>query len=197
MSKSENTESERCDWCKSDPLYIAYHDTEWGVPLHDDTRLFEMLSLESAQAGLSWITILRKRENYRAAFNGFDPVKVARYSEKKIASLLENPGIIRNRAKIASVVRNAREVLAIQDQLGSLDHYFWQWVEGKPIQNKWRNLKEIPARTTLSEKLSKDLQRRGLNFVGPTICYALMQSIGMVNDHLITCPRYGEVKRLG
>ena len=175
---------------------MAYHDLEWGVPLHDDIRLFEMLSLEGAQAGLSWITILRKRENYREAFDGFDPARIANYKDKKISALLENPGIIRNRAKIASIIRNAREVLALQDQYGSLDNYLWQWVEGKPIQNKWRNLKEIPAQTPLSEKISKDLKQRGFNFVGPTICYALMQSIGMLNDHLITCPRYEEVKRL-
>lgn len=187
---------ERCDWCTKDPLYMAYHDLEWGVPLHDDIRLFEMLSLEGAQAGLSWITILRKRENYREAFDGFDPARIANYKDKKISALLENPGIIRNRAKIASIIRNAREVLALQDQYGSLDNYLWQWVEGKPIQNKWRNLKEIPAQTPLSEKISKDLKQRGFNFVGPTICYALMQSIGMLNDHLITCPRYKEVKRL-
>ena len=187
---------ERCDWCTKDPLYMAYHDLEWGVPLHDDIRLFEMLSLEGAQAGLSWITILRKRENYREAFDGFDPARIANYKDKKISALLENPGIIRNRAKIASIIRNAREVLALQDQYGSLDNYLWQWVEGKPIQNKWRNLKEIPAQTPLSEKISKDLKQRGFNFVGPTICYALMQSIGMLNDHLITCPRYEEVKRL-
>jgi DNA-3-methyladenine glycosylase I len=180
----------RCSWCGDDPLYVGYHDTEWGVPLHDDRRLFEFLVLEGAQAGLSWITILRKRGNYRRAFDGFDPRRIAGYSEKKLESLLTNPGIVRNRLKIASAVRNARVLLDIQGEFGSFDAYLWRFVDGRPKQNRWKTLKEIPAETNESRALSKDLIRRGCSFVGPTICYAFMQAVGMVNDHVVDCFRH-------
>lgn len=180
----------RCGWPGNDPLYVAYHDEEWGVPKHDDRRLFEDLVLDGAQAGLSWITILRKRENYRAAFDNFDPRKVAAYDEAKMAALLADPGIIRNRQKINSAVQNARAFLKIQAAFGSFDAYIWQFVEGWPIQNQWRSLAEIPAQTPLSETISKDLKQRGFSFVGPTIIYAFMQAVGMVNDHLVDCFRY-------
>ena len=187
--------STRCTWCGDDPLYIDYHDNEWGVPLHDDTRLFEMLILEGAQAGLSWITVLRKRNNYRAAYDNFNINTVASYGDRKQAELLQNSGIIRNRLKIASSVANARAVQQIQAQHGSLNAFLWDFVDGKPIQNSWKSLKEIPAQTALSQQLSKELKRHGCNFVGPTIIYAFMQSIGMVNDHTTDCFRHAELKQ--
>lgn len=180
----------RCAWAGTDPIYIAYHDTEWGVPLHDDRRLFEMLVLEGAQAGLSWITILRKREAYRSAFDRFDPAKVARYGESRVARLLENPGIVRNRLKIASAVNNARRFLAVQEEFESFDAYVWRFVDGRPRVNRWKTLKEVPARTAESVALSKDLRQRGFTFVGSTICYAHMQATGMVNDHVVDCHRW-------
>ena len=183
----------RCSWCGADPLYIGYHDREWGVPLHDDRRLFEMLILEGAQAGLSWITILRKRPAYRRAFDRFDPRKVARYDARKKRALLKDAGIVRNRLKIDSAVTNARAFLDIQKEFGSFDAYIWQFVGGKPIQNK-RKGRDIPARSAESDAMSKDLQKRGFRFVGSTICYAFMQATGMVNDHLITCFRHRELK---
>ncbi len=185
----------RCGWCGSDPLYVAYHDTEWGVPLHDDRRLFEMLVLEGAQAGLSWLTVLRKREAYREAFDGFDPRVVARYDGRKVRSLLRNAGIIRNRQKIESAIGNARAFLHVQEELGSFDEYVWRFVGGKPKRNGWPALAEIPAVTPEAEALSRDLRERGFRFVGPTICYAHMQATGMVNDHLIDCFRYRQVGR--
>ncbi|MCG8534558.1 MAG: DNA-3-methyladenine glycosylase I [Pseudomonadales bacterium] len=186
----------RCSWCGEDPLYQHYHDTEWGVPTFDDPTLFEFLILEGAQAGLSWITVLRKRENYRKAFNGFDPHKMARYSNKKIEKLLADPGIIRNRLKVESAVRNAKAFLTIQEQYGSFSEYIWQFVDGKAIQNKRKSLKDIPASTAQSDAMSKSLKKAGFNFVGSTICYAYMQSMGMVNDHVLDCYRYKECKLL-
>ena len=183
----------RCEWSTSDPLYITYHDQEWGVPVHDDRHLFEFLILEGAQAGLSWLTILRKRESYRQAFSGFDPEKVAVYDEHKVAELLNNPGIIRNRRKIESAISNARAFLAVQEEFGSFDRYIWQFVGGEPIQNAWTSLSQIPAKTPESETMSKDLIRRGFKFVGPTICYAHMQATGMVNDHIVDCFRYADL----
>ena len=184
----------RCPW-PVDDLYVAYHDTEWGVPLHDDRALFEFLVLEGAQAGLSWHIILKKRENYRKAFNHFDPQKVARYTGAKLAALLANPGIIRNRLKIAAAVRNARAFLAVQEEFGSFDRYIWRFVEGRPIINTHRSMKDVPSRTRESDAMSHDLKQRGFTFVGSTICYAHMQATGMVNDHLITCFRHKEVGR--
>jgi len=181
---------ERCQWSTTDPLYISYHDQEWGVPVHDDHQLFEFLILEGAQAGLSWLTILRKRENYRQAFSEFDPELVARYDEKKVAELLNNPGIIRNRRKVEAAITNAHAYLAVQAEFGSFDRYIWQFVGGEPIQNAWTSLSQIPAKTPESEAMSKDLIRRGFKFVGPTICYAHMQATGMVNDHVVDCFRY-------
>ena len=186
----------RCAWAGSDPLYVAYHDEQWGVPMHDDQELFEMLVLEGAQAGLSWSTILNKRENYRRAFDGFEIARVAAYGEDDIQRLLADPGIVRNQLKLRSAVRNARAVLEIQAEFGSLDAYLWDFVNGVPIQNTWQTLKEIPAQTPLSEAMSKGLKQRGCTFVGPTICYALMQSVGMVNDHTMDCFRYEEVRSL-
>jgi DNA-3-methyladenine glycosylase I len=183
----------RCSWAGDDPLYVRYHDTEWGVPLHDDRRLFEFLVLEGAQAGLSWITVLRKRDNYRRAFEGFDPQRIARYGKTEMEKLLADPGIVRNRLKIASAFRNARAFLDIQQEFGSFDAYLWRFVGGRPIQNRWRSLQEIPAETGESRALSKDLIRRGCSFVGPTICYAFMQAVGMVNDHLVRCFRYRQI----
>lgn len=174
---------------------IQYHDTEWGVPLHDDRRLFEFLVLDAAQAGLSWRTVLLKRENYRKAFDGFDPGKVARYSEKRVAKLLQNTGIIRNRLKINSAIVNARNVLAVQEEFGSFDRYIWQFVGSRPLVNRWQSLRELPAKTKESDAMSKDLKGRGFNFVGSTICYAFMQAAGMVNDHVVTCFRHREVQR--
>lgn len=185
-----NTAAEptRCDWATT-ALSIAYHDAEWGVPVHDDQRLFEMLTLEGAQAGLSWETILAKRPQYRKLFYDFDIARVARMNARQIESRLKNPGIVRNRLKVESTVNNARAALKVQDEFGSLDAYFWRFVNGEPVRNNWRSVKELPASTALSDSLSKDLKRRGFRFVGPTICYAFMQAVGMVNDHLATCFR--------
>lgn len=183
----------RCDWARND-LAIHYHDSEWGVPLHDDRRLFEFLILEGAQAGLSWDTVLQKRENYRKAFDNFDAAKIARYDEKKCAELMQNQGIIRNRLKIASAVRNAKCYLEIVEKEGSFDKYIWSFVDGKPIVNVWENIKQVPASTPVSDAMSKDLKKRGFNFVGSTIMYAFMQATGMVNDHLTSCFRYREIK---
>jgi DNA-3-methyladenine glycosylase I len=179
----------RCDWARNE-LAIRYHDKEWGRPAHQDRVLFEFLLLEGAQAGLSWDTILQKRENYRTAFDGFDPKRIARYDSRKIQSLLADPGIVRNRLKIGSAVQNAKAFLAIQDEFGSFDTYVWQFVGGKPRVNKWKLLKQIPPRTEQSDAMSKDLRKRGFNFVGSTICYAFMQAVGMVNDHQVKCFRY-------
>ncbi len=186
----------RCEWCGTDPLYVDYHDNDWGVPVHDDRLLFEMIVLEGAQAGLSWSTVLKKRESYRKAFDNFDPAKVTRYTDKRMARLLENPGIIRNRLKVASAVRNARAFLDVAEEFGTFDAYIWRFVDFKTIQNEWNHMRELPATTPESDAMSKDLKKRGFNFVGSTICYALMQSIGMVNDHVVDCFRYREVKRL-
>ena len=185
--------TERCGWCGNDSLYVAYHDEEWGVPVYDDRTLFEFLVLEGAQAGLSWSTILKKREGYRAAFDGFDPAIVARYDENKTAELLADPGIVRNRLKVASAVSNAQAFRAVQEEYGSFSKYIWAFVDGAPIQNGWRTLVEIPAKTPLAETVSKDLKKRGFRFVGPTIVYAHMQATGMVNDHLVGCFRYPEI----
>jgi DNA-3-methyladenine glycosylase I len=182
----------RCSW-PTDELYIRYHDEEWGVPVHDDRVLFEYLILEGAQAGLSWHTVLKKRENYRAAFDNFDAEKIARYSDKKVAALLNNAGIIRNRLKIHATIQNARAVLKIRDEFGSFDAYLWRFVDGKPIINHRKSMKEVPPRTEISDAMSKDLLKRGFKFVGSTICYANMQAVGMVNDHLVTCFRHQEL----
>jgi DNA-3-methyladenine glycosylase I len=184
----------RCPWAKSD-LDIAYHDREWGVPCHDDQTFFEFIILEGAQAGLSWSTILRKRENYREAFAGFDPVKVARFTPARLDKLLSNDGIIRNRLKIASAVKNAKAFLKVQDEFGSFDTYIWSFVNHKPIVNRWTTFQHVPARTPESDAMSKDLKRRGFTFVGSTICYAFMQATGLVNDHLVSCFRHRQVKK--
>lgn len=184
----------RCEWAGSDPRYIAYHDEEWGVPVHDDRTLFEFLILEGAQAGLSWSTILNKRHTYRLAFDQFAPEKVARYDEEKIAALLEDPGIVRNRLKINAAVKNARAFLDVQQAFGSFDAYIWQFVGGSPRQNAWRSLSDVPAETAESQAMSRDLKKRGFTFVGPTICYAFMQATGMVNDHVVDCFRYRAVQ---
>ena len=184
----------RCQWCSDDPLYIAYHDHEWGVPVHNDQRLFEFILLEGAQAGLNWLTILKKRENYRKAFSDFDYQKVANYGEDDVIRLLGDAGIVRNRLKIASAIKNAQGVLKIQAEFGSLDAYLWGFVDGITKQNSWKSTAELPAKTEISERLSKDLKKRGFNFVGPTICYALMQAVGMVNDHTVDCFRYKDIK---
>lgn len=186
----------RCGWCGTDPLYIEYHDTEWGVPLYDDDTLFEFLMLEGAQAGLAWITVLRKREGYRALFDGFDAQKIARYTDRKLDRLLEDPRIIRNRLKVYSARQNARAFLKVREELGSFSDYMWNFVDGSPIQNRWKSLEELPASTPLSDTISKDLKKRGFNFVGSTIVYAHMQATGMVNDHLVNCFRHEEVKAL-
>lgn len=177
----------RCGWAGDDPLYIQYHDEEWGVPAHDDRHLFEMICLEGAQAGLSWITILRKREHYRAAFDQFDATKIVRYDEAKIAELLQNPGIVRNKLKVNGVVKNARAYLAVQEECGSFDAYIWRFVGGEPRLNHRQSMAEVPALTPEAEMMSKDLKKRGFTFVGPTICYAFMQACGMVNDHIVSC----------
>jgi DNA-3-methyladenine glycosylase I len=181
----------RCAWATSD-ISIAYHDREWGVPLHDDRRLFEFLILEGAQAGLSWITILKKRENYRQAFDHFDVDRIARYNPRKIQQLLTNPGIVRNRLKIESAVQNAKAFLTVREEIGSFDRYLWQFVGGRPIRNRWKSVKQVPARTAESDAMSRDLSQRGFRFVGSTICYAFMQAVGMVNDHTTDCFRYGK-----
>jgi len=183
-----------CGWPGDDALMIRYHDTEWGMPVHDDRKLFELLLLDNMQAGLSWRTILHKRENYRKAFDNFDPAKIARYNPRKIASLLDNPGIVRNRLKIASAVTNAQHFLEIQDEFGSFDAYIWQFVGGAPLRNKWKTLGDIPATSPESDAMSKALKKRGFKFVGSTICYAFMQSAGLVNDHLTCCFRYNQCR---
>ena len=186
----------RCAWARGDPLYIDYHDTEWGVPQHDDRKLFEFLVLEGAQAGLSWLTILRKRANYREAFDNFDAGKVAAYDTRKLAELLSDKGIVRNRLKIEAAIQNARAFLALQKEFGSFDAYIWQFVGGKPRKNAWKTTGEIPPKTAESDAMSKDLIKRGFKFVGSTICYAFMQAMGMVNDHIVDCFRYHEVSLL-
>jgi DNA-3-methyladenine glycosylase I len=185
----------RCAWAGSDPLYRIYHDNEWGVPLHDDRALFEFLILEGAQAGLSWITILKKRENYRAAFDDFDAVRVARYDANQIESLLQNPGIVRNRLKVQSAVVNAQKFLDVQNEFGSFDEFIWRFVGGRPKLNAWRSLAEVPASSAESDAMSRELKRRGFKFVGSTICYAFMQATGMVNDHTTDCYRHKELQR--
>ena len=186
----------RCGWCVGDPLYEAYHDLEWGVPLKDDDAIFEFLILETFQAGLSWITILRKREDFRKAFDNFDYKKIADYSEDKLEELMQDSGIIRNRLKIKATVSNARAFIKVQEEFDSFSNYIWEFVNHRPIQNSWDNLKELPATTAVSEALSKDLKKRGFKFVGPTVVYAHMQATGMVNDHVKDCFRHGEVKNL-
>jgi DNA-3-methyladenine glycosylase I len=193
----KRTAVRRCSWCGEDPLYVGYHDEEWGVPVHDDRLLFEFLVLEGAQAGLSWLTILRKREAYRAAFSGLDPRALARYDGRAVRRLLRDRGIVRNRLKIESAIANARAFLDVQDEFGSFDAYVWRFVGGRPKRNAWRSERQIPAVTPEAEALSRDLRVRGFRFVGPTICYAHMQATGMVNDHVVGCFRYGDVNRLG
>ena len=185
----------RCEWANQDPLYIKYHDREWGNPLHDDEKLFELLILEGAQAGLSWLTVLKKRNNYREAFDGFNPNKIVRYDKKKVKALLSNPGIIRNRLKVASTIGNAKAFLVAQQDFGRFDTYIWQFIGGKPKINRFRKISEIPAKTAESDAMSKDLKQRGFKFVGSTICYAFMQASGMVNDHLMDCFRYTNVRK--
>ncbi len=196
MSTSRPALTSRCPWCGDDPLYVAYHDDEWGVPSHDDRHLFEMLILEGAQAGLSWITVLRKRAHYRAVFDGFDPERIARYDDAKVAALLADAGIVRNRAKVAATIGNARAYLAMRDAGTTLDAFVWSFVDGRPIQNRWQSMRDAPASTPVSDALSKALVQRGFKFVGTTICYAYMQAIGMVNDHTAACFRHREVRAL-
>lgn len=186
-------DGQRCPWCEGFDLYRQYHDEEWGVPLRDERALFELLILEGAQAGLSWATILKKRDNYRRAFEGFDPAVVAGYDAAKVASLLADPGIVRNRAKVAAAIGNARACLGLYERGTTLVDFIWQFVDGQPIQNRWRTMAEVPARTAQSDAMSKALQKAGFRFVGSTICYALMQSAGLVNDHLLDCPRHRQV----
>ncbi|MCJ7600314.1 MAG: DNA-3-methyladenine glycosylase I [Desulfobulbaceae bacterium] len=186
----------RCEWCGSDPLYIDYHDNEWGVPVYDDRRLFEMLILEGAQAGLSWLTILKKRENYRRALHDFNPEKIAAYSQGEIQRLLQDSGIVRNRRKIESSIKNARGVLGIIEGFGSLGSFLWRYVDNSPRQNDWNSLSELPTRSEQSDLMSGDLKKRGFNFVGSSICYAFMQAVGMVNDHTVGCFRHAEVKEM-
>lgn len=188
-----SNELKRCDWCGDNPLYQDYHDHEWGVPLHDERRLFEMLILEGAQAGLSWITILKKRDNYRRAFDNFDAEKIAAYGQRDIERLLGDSGIVRNKLKINAAIQNAKAVLKIREEFGSFDTFIWRYVSGEPIQNSWSSFDQVPAETELSKQISKDLKKRGCRFVGPTIMYAYMQSIGMVNDHVTDCFRYNEL----
>jgi DNA-3-methyladenine glycosylase I len=185
----------RCEWCGSNPLYIAYHDEEWGVPVHDDRHLFEMLLLEGAQAGLSWLTILKKRENYRKAFHAFDPERIAAYSQSDVQRLLADSGIVRNRLKIESAIKNARGVLQIKEEFGTFSAFLWRYVDGVPKQNAWASMRQLPARTEQSDLMSKGLKNRGFNFVGSTICYAFMQAVGMVNDHTVDCYRYEEIRK--
>jgi len=185
---------QRCEWANSSALYLEYHDSEWGVPVHEERKLFEFLILEGAQAGLSWSTILNKRQAYIQAFDNFEPAIVANYNDTKVQALLANPGIVRNRLKIQAAIQNARSFLKVQDQFGSFDTYIWQFVDGKPIQNSWKILQEIPATTKESDAMSKELKKRGFTFVGSTICYAFMQAVGMVNDHMVDCFRWQEVK---
>lgn len=194
--KTSNTKKTRCAWCLKDPIYVSYHDLEWGVPVRDDRTFFEFLILEGAQAGLSWLTILKRRENYRKAFAGFDPQKVARFDAKKIQKLLQDPGIIRNRLKVHAAVENAKAYLQVQEEFGSFTNYSWDFIGGKPVQNNFKNLKQIPATSKLSDAFSKDLKKRGFKFVGSTIVYAHMQATGMVNDHVVSCFRHPQVKKL-
>ncbi|UCD46885.1 MAG: DNA-3-methyladenine glycosylase I [Deltaproteobacteria bacterium] len=186
----------RCDWAGNDPLMISYHDGEWGVPVHDDRKLFEFLVLEGAQAGLSWRTVLRKREQYRRAFRGFDPERVARFGGKEVERLLADPGIIRNRAKVESAVANARLFLEVREEMGSFDAYLWRFTGGRPIVNRFRKMSELPSQSRESVAMSGDLRARGFRFVGPTICYAFMQAVGMVNDHLVDCFRHAPVRKI-
>ena len=196
VKKSKQTAKKiRCAWCLKDPLYIQYHDEEWGRPVHDDRQLFEFLVLESFQAGLSWFIILKKRENFRKAFAGFDASKVARFEQKKVERLMRDAGIVRNRLKIAATIQNAKFCLAVQEECGSFDAYIWQFVGGAPIQNRRRSLADIPPRTPESDAMSKDLLQRGFKFAGSTICYALMQAVGMVNDHTVDCFRHAQLRR--
>jgi len=183
----------RCSWCGSDPVYVRYHDNEWGVPVYTERKLFEMLNLEGAQAGLSWITILKKRPHYRKVFDRFDPKIIAGYKRKKIQQLLNDPGIVRNRLKVEGTVKNAQAYLRLRETDGKLSDFLWQFVDGEPVINHWRSMKQIPARTAVSDAMSKELKKRGFTFVGSTICYALMQSVGMVNDHVTDCFRYREI----
>lgn len=192
-AKAAKREPRRCAWAGADPLYVRYHDREWGVPVHNDKLLFEFLTLEGAQAGLSWLTILRKREAYRKAFAGFDPERVARFDARRIERLLANPGIVRNRAKIEATVSNARAFVTVQELYGSFDLYLWRFVDGEPIQHRRQAQRQVPARTPLSDRLSRDLQQRGFRFVGSTICYAFMQAVGMVNDHTVGCFRHRQL----
>ena len=194
MSASGKKEKKRCAWATNE-LSIRYHDEEWGQPVHDDRTLFEFLILEGAQAGLSWNTILNKRDNYRRAFDGFDPKRVARYDQRQVKQLLADAGIVRNKFKIAAAIENAKAFLRVEEEFGSFDRYIWQFVGGKPHVNGWRSMKQVPARTVESDAISKDLQRRGFKFVGSTICYAFMQAVGMVNDHLVDCFRYKVLSR--
>ncbi len=186
----------RCKWCGSDPLYVAYHDEEWGVPSHDDRHLFEKLLLEGAQAGLSWLTILKKRENYRDAFDGFNCEKIAAYTQRDVDRLLGNQGIVRNRLKIESTIKNAQATLAVKEECGSLDAFLWQFVEGVTLQNNWKSHSEIATTTPVSDAMSKELKRRGFTFVGSTICYSFMQAVGMINDHIVDCYRHAELVSL-
>lgn len=186
----------RCEWCGNDPLYVSYHDDEWGVPVHDDRRLFEFLVLEGAQAGLSWLTILKKRGNYRKAFDDFDVERIARYGQPDITRLLLDPGIVRNRLKIEAAIKNARGVLSIREEYGTLDTYLWGYVDGISTQNTWTRMADLPAQTKASDQMSKDLKKRGFNFVGSTICYSFMQAVGMVNDHMADCFRYKEIAEI-
>lgn len=183
----------RCEWANSNPLETEHHDMEWGVPVHDDRLLFEMLILESAQSGLSWATILKKRKGYLNAFDNFDVIKISKYTDKKIEKLLQDSGIVRHKQKIKATIENAKQVLTIQNEYGCFDHYIWSFVEGKPIKNSWQQLADVPTSTSISEAMSKDLKKRGFKFVGPTTCYAYMQAVGMVNDHVISCFRYSQV----
>jgi len=185
---------ERCPWCGSDELYVRYHDEEWGAPVHDDIKHFEFLVLESAQAGLSWKTVLRKRAHYRKAYSNFDPAVVAKYDEEKVEKLLENKGIIRNKKKIESSINNAKRFLEVQKEFGSFDSYIWGFVNNEPLVNSWKSTSQIPARTKLSDRISKDLLRRGFSFIGPTIVYSHLQAVGIVNDHIVTCYKYKELK---
>jgi DNA-3-methyladenine glycosylase I len=193
---ASHTANPRCPWCGDDPLYVAYHDGEWGVPVRDDRTLFEFLVLEGAQAGLSWLTVLRKRAGYRKAFADFDAAQVARFSDDALERLLEDPAIVRNRLKVFGARRNAQAFLTVQQQFGSFSEYIWGFVNGQPIQNRWRTMSEVPAVTPLAEQISKDMKQRGFTFVGPTILYAHMQATGMVNDHLVHCPRHAECAAL-
>lgn len=196
MKPDQKTTLKRCDWCVGDPLYVTYHDEEWGTPNHDDQSLFEFLILEGAQAGLSWITILKKREGYRAAFDGFDPEKIARYRPARVEKLLGNAAIVRNRLKIESTISNARAFLDVREREGSFDNYIWKFVDHEPIQNRFRSLKKVPASTPVSDRMSKTMKKDGFRFVGSTICYAYMQATGMVNDHLVSCHRHEVCRKL-